>query len=53
MRSRPIGLARLSVATMLLRVLKGGPDVDPTFGLLGQYFPGYTVAPPGAVLGLL
>jgi len=45
------GLA-LFVATLVL-VLKGGPVVGPTLGLLGQYFPGYTVTPPGAVLGLL
>lgn len=42
----------LFVATMLL-VLKGGPVVGPTLGLLGQYFPGYTVTPLGGVLGLL
>jgi len=45
------GLA-LFLATMLL-VLKGGPVVGPTLGLLGQYFPGYTVSLSGALLGLL
>ena len=45
------GLA-LFLATILL-VLKGGPVVGPTLGLLGQYFPGYTVSPSGALLGLL
>ena len=45
------GLA-LFLATMAL-VLKGGAVVGPTLGLLGQYFPGYTVTPSGAVLGLL
>ncbi|HKC09107.1 MAG TPA: NAD(P)/FAD-dependent oxidoreductase [Methylomirabilota bacterium] len=42
----------LFLATMLL-VLKGGPVVGPTLGLLGQYFPGYTVTLSGGVLGLL
>ncbi len=45
------GLA-LFLATMLL-VLKGGAVVGPTLGLLGQYFPGYTVSLSGALLGLL
>ena len=45
------GLA-LFLATILL-VLKGGAVVGPTLGLLGQYFPGYTVSPSGALLGLL
>ena len=42
----------LFLATMLL-VLKGGAVVGPTLGLLGHYFPGYTVSAPGAFLGLL
>jgi len=44
--------ALLFLATLAL-VLKGGPMVGPTLGLLGQYFPGYTVTGPGSVLGLL
>jgi hypothetical protein len=42
----------LFLATMAL-VLKGGVVVGPTLGLLGQYFPGYTVTPAGALVGLL
>ena len=45
------GLA-LFGATMTL-VLKGGPVVDHSLGLLGQYLPGYTVTPLGAILGLV
>jgi protoporphyrinogen oxidase len=44
--------ALLFLATLAL-VLKGGPMVGPTLGLLGQYFPGYTVTASGSVLGLL
>jgi len=44
--------ALLFLATLAL-VLKGGPMVGPTLGLLGQYFPGYTVTGPGSVLSLL
>jgi len=46
------GALALFLATVLL-VLKGGAVVGPTLGLLGQYFPGYTVTPSGALLGLL
>src|SRR6266849_5529642 len=42
----------LFLATLGL-VLKGGTIVGPTLGLLGQYFPGYTVTAAGSVLGLL
>ena len=44
--------ALLFLATLAL-VLKGGPMVGPMLGLLGQYFPGYTVTGPGSLLGLL
>jgi protoporphyrinogen oxidase len=44
--------ALLFLATLAL-VLKGGAHVGPTLGLLGQYFPGYTVTATGSVLGLL
>jgi protoporphyrinogen oxidase len=44
------GLA-LFVATLAL-VLAGGPVVGPTLGLLGQYFPGYTVTELGSCVGL-
>ena len=40
----------LFVATVWL-VVRGGPVVGPTLGLLGQYFPGYSVTWPGAFLG--
>jgi protoporphyrinogen oxidase len=42
----------LFLATLIL-VLKGGQPVGPRLGLLAQYFPGYTVTGPGAVVGLL
>ena len=42
----------LFLATIIL-VLKGGPVVGPTLGLLGQYFPGYTVTAAGSLLGLV
>ena len=42
----------LFLATLVL-VLKGGHVVGPRLGLLGQYFPGYTVTPEGALVGLL
>ena len=44
--------ALLFLATLAL-VLKGGPMVGPTLGLLGQYFLGYTVTGSGSVVGLL
>jgi len=44
--------ALLFLATLIL-VLKGGGHVGPTLGLLGQYFPGYTVTGAGSMLGLL
>ena len=44
--------ALLFLATLGL-VLKGGTIVGPTLGLLGQYFPGYTVTAAGSLLGLL
>lgn len=39
-------------ATLIL-VLKGGDNVGSNLGLLSQYFVGYDVTAPGAVLGLL
>jgi hypothetical protein len=41
----------LLVATLFV-ALGGGPLAGPTLGLLGQYFPGYAVTWPGAVMGL-
>jgi protoporphyrinogen oxidase len=41
----------LALATLIL-VLKGGPVVGPTLGLLSQYFPGYSVTARGSILGL-
>lgn len=45
------GLA-LFVATNVL-VLKGGPDMGQHLGLLGHYFPGYTVSFLGSILGFV
>lgn len=39
----------LFVATAWLLV-QGGPNVGQHLGLLGNYFPGYTVSPTGAIL---
>ncbi|GAB4258448.1 NAD(P)/FAD-dependent oxidoreductase [Deferrisoma sp.] len=39
------------LATLWL-VAKGGAVVGPTLGLLSQYFPGYRVSAPGALVGL-
>jgi hypothetical protein len=41
----------LFFATAVL-VIKGGPPIGPTLGLLNQYFPGYTVTWTGSLLGL-
>ncbi len=40
----------LFVATIWL-VVRGGPVVGPTLGLLSQFFPGYSVTLPGAFIG--
>ena len=32
-------------------VIKGGPTVGPTLGLLRAYYPGYSVTWPGAFVG--
>lgn len=42
----------LFVATAWL-LIRGGPDVGRTLGLLGNYFPGYRVTWPGSLLGLV
>jgi hypothetical protein len=42
----------LAVATSWLLV-RGGPEVGRTLGLLGNFFPGYTVTWPGVLVGLL
>lgn len=42
----------LFVATAWL-LIKGGPNVGATLGLLGNYLPGYAVTWPGAMVGLL
>lgn len=47
-----VGGAGLFVATAWL-LIKGGENVGATLGLLGNYFPGYAVTWPGAVVGLL
>jgi hypothetical protein len=46
-----LGLGILTATTIL--VVKGGDVVGPNLRLLGQYFPGYTVTPSGALAGLL
>ena len=47
-----VGGLAMFVATAWL-VLRGGPVVGPHLGLLGNYFPGYSVSWPGAFLGAL
>jgi hypothetical protein len=46
------GGGTLFVATVWL-LLRGGDNVGQHLGLLANYFPGYSVSWPGAVLGLL
>jgi protoporphyrinogen oxidase len=46
-----LGGLGLFFATLAL-VLAGGPVVGPTLGLLGQYFPGYSVTGLGTIVGL-
>ncbi|HUP02229.1 MAG TPA: hypothetical protein VM737_12025 [Gemmatimonadota bacterium] len=45
-----VGGTGFFVATAWL-LIRGGPRVGPTLGLLGNYFPGYSVTWPGAVIG--
>jgi hypothetical protein len=47
-----VGGLGLFLATLIL-VLRGGPVVGPMLGLLGQYFPGYTVSAWGTGLGFV
>jgi hypothetical protein len=42
----------LCAATLWL-VIKGGPTVGPTLGLLSAYFPGYSVTWTGSLVGLV
>lgn len=46
-----LGGLGLFIMTVWL-VIKGGDTVGPHLGLLGQYFPGYSVSWGGAFLGL-
>jgi protoporphyrinogen oxidase len=46
-----LGGLGLFAATLIL-VFAGGPVVGPTLGLLGHYFPGYSVTWSGSLLGL-
>lgn len=51
-----LGAAGLFTATAWLIVqgsLRGVEDVGPTLGLLGNYFPGYSVTWGGAALGVV
>jgi hypothetical protein len=41
----------LFLATVAL-LLRGGFPIGPTLGLLGHFFPGYTVTWPGSLIGL-
>jgi len=47
-----VGGCGLFVATAWL-LLRGGPNVGQHLSLLGNYFPGYSVSWPGALLGFL
>ena len=47
-----VGGTGLFVATAWL-LIKGGPNVGATLGLLGNYLPGYAVTWPGAFVGLV
>lgn len=47
-----LGGTALFLATAWL-LLRGGPMVGQHLGLLGHYFPGYTVTWPGAFLGFV
>ena len=47
-----VGGTGLFVATAWL-LIKGGPNVGATLGLLGNYLPGYSVTWPGAFVGLV
>jgi hypothetical protein len=42
----------LFLATIIL-LTKGGKRVGPHLGLLGVYFPGYSVSYPGSVIGFV
>ena len=42
----------LFLATVIL-LIKGGPLVGPTMGLLSNFFPGYAVTPVGSVVGFV
>lgn len=47
-----LGGVGLFLATAWL-LIRGGTEVGPTLGLLANYFPGYEVTWPGALIGLL
>lgn len=47
-----VGGVGLFLATVWL-LIKGGDPVGPTLGLLGNYFPGYAVTWPGALIGFV
>lgn len=47
-----VGGVGLFVATVWL-LFRGGESVGPTLGLLGYYFPGYSVTPWGSIVGLV
>jgi len=45
-----VGALTLFLLTAIL-VIRGGPQVGPHLGLLGQYLPGYTVTWGGSLVG--
>jgi hypothetical protein len=47
-----LGGIGLFLATLVL-VVKGGANPGPHLGLLGVYFPGYSVSWPGAFIGFV
>lgn len=47
-----VGGVGLFLATAWL-LIRGGPNVGQTLGLLRHYFPGYSVTWPGTLVGLL
>jgi hypothetical protein len=46
-----LGLGIFLATAFLL--IKGGPNIGPHLGLIGQYLPGYSVTWPGAFVGFV
>jgi hypothetical protein len=47
-----VAAAILFIATVVL-LIRGGDPVGPKLSLLRQYFPGYSVSWPGALIGMI